>query len=259
MIVREDFTVIAIGILARAFKCYLTSNAALLLDEDGPFLIKFEILTPLNRLIFCCSCNLTFHKKIMCSQEGASALQRTCFEQSATHTEETVAELQRSCLEQGAAHENLSLSCRKVVLNKVPLRRTCPWATEKLSWTKCRSGELVPELQRRCLEQSAAQENLSLSCREAVSNKVPFRRTCPLATEKLSWTKCRTQEKILLGYIEPILNKISKYCNLLIFFFFIILNCFGITCKCPPRWDIGVIDFIALNISNTLTLRCVLT
>ena len=206
MIVREDFTVIAIGILARAFKCYLTSNAALLLDEDGPFLIKFEILTPLNRLIFCRSCNLTFHKKIMCSQEGASALQRTCFEQSATHTEETVAELQRSCLEQGAAQENLSLSYREVVLNKVSLRSTCPWATEKLSWTKC-----------------------------------------------------RTQEKILLGYIEHILNKISKYCNLLIFFFFIILNCFGITCKCPPRWDIGVIDFIALNISNTLTLRCVLT
>ena len=173
MIVREDFTVIAIGILARAFKCYLTSNAALLLDEDGPFLIKFEILTPLNRLIFCRSCNLTFHKKIMCSQEGASALQRTCFEQSATHTEETVAELQRSCLEQGAAQENLSLSYRKVVLNKVPLRRTCPWATEKLSWTKCRSGELVPELQRSCLEQSVAQEYLSLSYREAVVNKVP--------------------------------------------------------------------------------------
>jgi hypothetical protein len=135
----------------------------------------------------------------MCSQEAAYALQRTCFEQS-------------------AAQEKLSLSYREAVLNKVPLRRTCPWATEKLSWRKCRSGEFVPELQRSCLEQSAAQENLSLSYREAVLNKVPLSRTCPWATEKLSWTKSRTQEKILLGYLEHILNKISKYCNLLIFF-----------------------------------------
>jgi hypothetical protein len=63
MIVQENFTVIATGILARAFKCHLISNAALLLDGDGPFLIKFEILAAVNHLIFCRLWNLTFSKK----------------------------------------------------------------------------------------------------------------------------------------------------------------------------------------------------
>jgi hypothetical protein len=146
----------------------------------------------------------------MCSQDSAVALQKTCLEQSAAlrrnrcwateklsltrcRSRERVPEQQRSCLEQGAA-----------------LRRICPWATVKLSWTKCCSGKLVSELQRSCLEQSAAQENLSLSYNEVVLNKVPLRRTCIWATEKLSWTKCRTQEKPLLGYREHILNKIRK-------------------------------------------------
>jgi hypothetical protein len=40
MFVREDFTVIVNGILARALEFPLISNAALLLDGDGPFLIN---------------------------------------------------------------------------------------------------------------------------------------------------------------------------------------------------------------------------
>ena len=53
MIVRNDFTVIVTGILARALKCHLLSNAALLLDGDDPFLKKIEILTAVIHIIFC--------------------------------------------------------------------------------------------------------------------------------------------------------------------------------------------------------------